>query len=167
MENPSLPIFVAQLSDPALALSPPGALAKYKTSRSYADLAALGASGVVLYKLRPLSAEQRASLMSIETPESKWLLAARLSVVSVVRENANVTADKVTGPEDPLPEVTELPGGGKPRWPQLSDEGVAQLVALGGGALLDELGELALERATVHPRSLAPFGRRSRSGESP
>jgi hypothetical protein len=46
----------------------------------------------------------------------------------------------------------------------LSEKGVARLQELVGGEGIEELGSLALQRATVHPRALSPFVLPSHSG---
>ena len=176
MEHPSKDIWVAQChpdaTDPAFDLDRTdarGLLAAYRASRTYADLAAVpcvaGASPV-LVRLRPLTPEQRAALLASSTDSTQYLTACLFAAVAVM-EGATVAMDGPHGREEALASTTVNAAGQTLRWSQITPEGLRRLADLGGGALLDELGELALQRATVHPRALAPFRQRSLSGVPP
>lgn len=142
-------------TDPAVDLDHPDAprrLAEYVTSRHPVELARVplrsGASPT-LWQLRPLTIDERSEILSLPTP--KALLEAFRCAVTARMDRVSIAADgAVSGTET---RATLDRGRGSDAW-------VKAQVALGGGALVDELGSLALQRANVHPKARRPYGLR-------
>lgn len=159
--NPSHPLWVASVTDPAIALTTAGsperdALHAYVKSRTLADLARVAfAEGQqpALVQLRPLTAKLRAAALSFPSEAQRRLVAAQYAARRVMLAWSFEGGD-VTGSAEDLAFEGEA----------LSDVGVAKLMEIVGGEGIEELGSLALQRATVHPRALAPFVLPSPSG---
>lgn len=164
MGNPSHPLWVASVGDPAIALTAAGtpereALQAYVKGRTLADLARVKlADGQqpVLVQIRPLSAKLRAAALSFPNEPQRRLVAAQYAARRVMTTWAfegTATVD-VTGSAEELAVEGEV----------LSEKGIDRLMELVGGEGVEEIGSLALQRATVHPRALAPFVLPSPSG---
>jgi hypothetical protein len=161
MSNPSHPLWVAPVSDPAVAVTKPGtlereALQTYIKSRTIADLAKVAfaeAQQPVLVQIRPLSAKLRAAALSFPSEAQRRLVAAQYAARRVMTAWSFEGAD-VTGSAEELATEGEV----------LNEKGVDRLMELVGGEGIEEIGSLALQRATVHPRALAPFVLPSLSG---
>lgn len=161
MGNPSHPLWVACASDPAIAPTTVGtpereALLAYVKGRTLADLARVKlADGQqpVLVQIRPLSAKLRAAALSFPNEPQRRLVAAQYAARRVMLAWAFEGAD-VTGSAEDLAVEGEV----------LSEKGIDRLMELVGGEGVEEVGSLALQRATVHPRALAPFVLPSPSG---
>lgn len=153
--SPSEPLWCMQLSsgmDPAVDQDAEDAatrLAEYATSRHPMELARVplrAGERPTLWKLRPLTPEERSELLSQPTPKAV-LEAFRCAVVARC-DGATVSADgRVSGAEEAAPLDR---GRATAAW-------VKAQIALGGGALVDELGSLALQRANVHPKARRPY----------
>lgn len=161
MGNPSHPLWVACASDPSIAPTVVGtpereALLAYVKGRTLADLAKVKlAEGQqpVLVQIRPLSAKLRAAALSFPNEPQRRLVAAQYAARRVMLAWAFEGAD-VTGSAEELAVEGEV----------LSEKGIDRLMDLVGGEGVEEIGSLALQRATVHPRALAPFVLPSPSG---
>lgn len=161
MANPSHPLWVASVSDPAIALTASGtpereAVQAYVKSRTLADLARvklLDGQQPVLVQIRPLSAKLRAAALSFPSEPQRRLVAAQYAARRVMLAWAFEGAE-VTGSAEELTTEGEV----------LNDAGINRLMELVGGEGVEEIGSLALQRATVHPRALAPFVLPSLSG---
>lgn len=158
--NLSQPLWVACATDPAFVDGPE--LVTYIRSRSIADLAAVplkdAAQQPALVQLQPLTAKARAAALSFPSEPQRRLVAcqyaARRVIAGAWRIEADAGAWRVEGSAEDLDagEVT------------ITDKGVARLLDLVGGDGIEELGSLAIQRATVHPRATAPFRLPSLSG---
>jgi len=163
--NPARPLWVASLFDPALNTlkGTPGfdAGLRYVESRALADLAEIPCvEGMtpVLVELAPLTAEARAAALS-ETSESRQRVAAfRYAARRVIAGAWTLSAGEVRG------DAEELKTEPVTRWPSLSQEGLARAQEILGGLAMEELGSVAIQRASVSPRALAPFRLPSLSG---
>lgn len=161
MTNPSHPLWVASVSDPAIAHTAAGtpereALQAYVKSRTLADLAKVklcDGQQPVLVQIRPLSAKLRAAALSFPNEPQRRLVAAQYAARRVMVAWAFEGAD-VTGSAEELAVEGEV----------LSEKGIDRLMELVGGEGIEEIGSLALQRATVHPRALSPFVLPSLSG---
>ena len=161
MANPSHPLWVARFGDPAIVTktepSPEKeALHAYARRRPPADLAKVTfAEGQqpVLVQIRPLSAKLRAAALSFPSEPQRRLVAAQYAARRVMLAWAFEGAE-VTGSAEELTTEGEV----------LSEKGIDRLMELVGGEGVEEIGSLALQRATVHPRALAPFVLPSLSG---
>lgn len=161
MANPSHPLWVACASDPAIAPTTVGtpereALLAYVKGRTLAELARVKlAEGQqpVLVQIRPLSAKLRAAALSFPNEPQRRLVAAQYAARRVMLAWAFEGAD-VTGSAEELAVEGEV----------LNEKGIDRLMELVGGEGVEEIGSLALQRATVHPRALAPFVLPSPSG---
>ena len=158
IQSPSAPLWACSLTDPALA--PEDAerpersklLRAYGSTRSHADLAALElveGERLTFWRLRPLTPAQRAECLALSDLAQKYLAAFRIAC------DARYEGGTM-GPDGPV--------GGKhidrPKGEAERDEWVVEQVALGGGLIVDELGGIALVRASVHPKARALFGAR-------
>lgn len=161
MGNPSHPLWVASVSDPAIASTTVGtpereALLAYVKGRTLADLAKVKLTEgqqPVLVQIRPLSAKLRAAALSFPNEPQRRLVAAQYAARRVMTAWAFEGAD-VTGSAEDLAVEGEV----------LNEKGIDRLMELVGGEGVEEIGSLALQRATVHPRALAPFVLPSPSG---
>ena len=165
IENPSRPLWVASMFDPALNTDKgtPGfdAGLAYIRTRSIADLAKIPrAEGMVpvLVELAPLTPASRAAALALQSASQRHLAAVQYSARRVMVQPWQVSAGAIEGPAEDLDTTTAGP------WPILTEKGAARLLELLGGEALDELGSLAIQRATIHPRALAPFRLPSPSG---
>lgn len=158
IENPSRPLWCASLDDPALILTKgtPGldAGVRYMRSRALADLADIpqvqGATPV-LVELAPLSAEARASALS-ETSEPRQRVAAfRYAARRIITTPWTLDAGAVRGDAEELELLPDT------RWPSLAQKSLERAQEILGGMAMEELGSIALQRASVSPRALAPF----------
>ena len=112
MANPSHPLWVASVSDPAIALTAPGtpereAVQAYVKSRTLADLARVKlveAQQPVLVQIRPLSAKLRAAALSFPSEPQRRLVAAQYAARRVMLAWAfeGTTAVDVTGSAEEL-----------------------------------------------------------------
>lgn len=156
IENPSKPLWVCPLTDPAIADGEEHAklLQSYRQTRTYEDLAALPlveGERPVFWRLKPLTPSQRAECVALGEASRQCLAAFRLSVDARM-EGASI------GPEGPTGgSLTERPRNASPTD---LDAWIADQVAVGGGQIVDELGMVALLRAVVHPKARALFGAR-------
>ena len=154
--NLSQPLWVACAADPAFVDGPE--LVAYIRSRSIADLAAvqLREPGTlpVLVQLQPLTATLRAGALSFPNEPQRRLAACRYAARRVIAGGWRIEAGAIEGSAEDLDaaEVT------------ITEKGVARLLDLVGGDGIEELGSLAIQRATVHPRATAPFRLPSLSG---
>ncbi len=154
--NLSQPLWVACATDPAFVDGPE--LVTYIRSRSIADLAAVpikdAAQQPALVQLQPLTAKARAAALSFPSEPQRRLVACQYAARRVIAGAWRIEAGTVEGSAEDLDagEVT------------ITDKGVARLLDLVGGDGIEELGSLAIQRATVHPRALAPFRLPSLSG---
>ena len=163
--NPSKPLWGASLHDPALDTrkGTPGfdAGLSYVESRALADLALIPcAAGMqpALVELAPLTAEARASALS-ETSESRQRIAAfRYAARRIISGAWDLSAGEVRG------DAEELKADPLTRWPSLSADGLARAQEILGGLAMEELGSVAIQRASVSPRAIAPFRLPSLSG---
>ena len=148
--SPSEPLVVVSVNDPALnRRSPawPDALADYLGARHPAALAALPLLGVETpcrWTLNPL------------TPAAlEWV--RRTDDVSVQRSRAFLcTAHYYLDENDhehAPAKISEAPGG----FMEASIEWRNAVQRDHGQALIEELGDVAIQRAMVHPRALDPF----------
>lgn len=161
MGNPSHPLWVASVSDPAIAPTTVGtpereSLLAYVKGRTLAELARVklvDGQQPVLVQIRPLSAKLRAAALSFPNEPQRRLVAAQYAARRVMVAWAFEGAD-VTGSAEDLAVEGEV----------LSEKGIDRLMELVGGEGVEEVGSLALQRATVHPRALAPFVLPSPSG---
>lgn len=159
--NPSHPLWTACATDPAIALTATGspereALHAYVKSRTLADLARVtfaDAQQPVLVQIRPLTAKLRAAALSFPNEPQRRLVAAQYAARRVMLAWA-FEGGEVTGSAEDLACDGEV----------LTEAGVNRLMDLVGGEGIEELGSLALQRATVHPRAVAPFVLPSPSG---
>ena len=161
MPNPSLPLWVACMGDPAIERTKPGtaahdALLSYAKGREIADLARVtlrDGQVPVLVELAPLTARLRAAALGFRAEPQRglggWQCAARRVLLAWASEGGAVTGSA---------EELDVSEG------VLTEKGVARLMELVGGDGIEELGSLAIQRATVHPRALAPFVLPSPSG---
>lgn len=156
-------ILVVSVNDPALDRNPPSqtaAIERYAERRTVDALAEirLWTNNPAAFRLRALSPVARTRCLAMGgTPAAgdryspqQLLAAVRMGVVSVIRE-ATLTDGIPEGAEDTLPTLPDT------EFPVLTD---AAVVALGndyGGAVLDELGTLVLDRSAMHPRRIAGF----------
>lgn len=156
MTNLSQPLWVACATDPAFVDGP--ALVAYIRSRTIADLAAvpLRESGTqpVLVQLIPLTAKARATALGFPNEPQRRLVACQYAARRVIAGPWRIEAGAIEGSAEDLGAAEVA----------ITDEGVARLLALVGGDGIEELGSLAVQRATVHPRALAPFRLPSLSG---
>lgn len=156
MANPSQPLWAACATDPAFIDGP--ALLAYVKSRSLVDLAAvpLREPGVqpVLVQLMPLTATLRAGALSFPNEPQRRLAACRYAARRVIAGPWRIEAGAVEGSAEELDAADVA----------ITEKGVARLMELVGGDGLEELGSLAIQRATVHPRAIAPFQLPSPSG---
>lgn len=154
--NPSQPLWVACVDDPAFIDGPE--LTAYVKSRSVADLAAvpLREPGVqpVLVQIAPLTSSLRVTALGFPNEPQRRLVACQYAARRVIVGPWRVEAGAVEGSAEDLDAGPAA----------LTDKGVARLAELVGGQGIEELGSLALQRATVHPRALAPFRLPSLSG---
>lgn len=153
--NLSQPLWVACATDPAFVDGPE--LVTYIRSRSIADLAAVplkDGAQPALVQLQPLTAKARAAALSFPSEPQRRLVACQYAARRVIAGAWRIEAGTVEGSAEDLDagEVT------------ITDKGVARLLDLVGGDGIEELGSLAIQRATVHPRALAPFRLPSLSG---
>ncbi len=154
--NLSQPLWVACATDPAFVDGPE--LVTYIRSRSIADLAAVplkdAAQQPALVQLQPLTAKARAAALSFPSEPQRRLVACQYAARRVIAGAWRIEAGTVEGSAEDLDagEVT------------ITDKGVARLLDLVGGDGIEELGSLAIQRATVHPRATAPFRLPSLSG---
>lgn len=163
--NPSKPLWCAALNDPALDTrkGTPGfdAGLSYVESRALADLAQIpcvAGAQPALVELAPLTAEARASALS-EPSESRQRIAAfRYAARRIIAGAWEISAGEVRG------DAEELKVDVLTRWPSLSPEGLARAHEILGGLAMEELGSVAIQRASVSPRALAPFRLPSLSG---
>lgn len=153
MTSPARPLLVVSLLDPALDLSTEegrAAAAAYVRTRSYADLSRLPhdpSMSPVVWKLRALSAKERAVVLGNATPSMGDLDAVRYALVSRI-DGATLSPDGPTGGrEEELPRVAGLVT-------EAALEGIAEVF---GGAIFDELGRLAIHRASLASVRLVPF----------
>ena len=165
IENPSRPLWVVSLYDPALNTEKgtPGFEAglAYIRSRAIADLAKIpvrdGATPV-LVELAPLTPASRTAALGTAGDAARYLAALRYSARRVIVGPWAVNAGAIDGAAEDLDLDT------RSTWPVLTEKGLARLHDLLGGTALDELGSVALQRANVHPRALSPFLLPSLSG---
>ena len=153
--NLSQPLWVACATDPAFVDGPE--LVAYIRSRSIADLAAVplkDGAQPALVQLQPLTAKARAAALSFPSEPQRRLVACQYAARRVIAGAWRIEAGTVEGSAEDLDagEVT------------ITDKGVARLLDLVGGDGIEELGSLAIQRATVHPRATAPFRLPSLSG---
>jgi hypothetical protein len=159
--NPSHPLWAACSGDPALATTKPNsaereALMAYIKGREIAQLAAVTlvpGQQPVLVELAPLSAKLRAAALGFPNEPQRRLVACQYAARKVMTA-WTVEGTQVTGSAEELDATDGV----------LSEKGVARLQELVGGEGIEELGSLALQRATVHPRALSPFVLPSHSG---
>lgn len=156
MTNLSQPLWVACATDPAFVDGPE--LVTYIRSRSIADLAAVplkdAAQQPVLVQLQPLTATLRCGALGFPNEPQRRLAACRYAARRVIAGGWRIEAGAIDGSAEDLDaaEVT------------ITEKGVARLLDLVGGDGIEELGSLAIQRATVHPRATAPFRLPSLSG---
>lgn len=153
--NLSQPLWVACATDPAFVDGPE--LVTYIRSRSIADLAAVplkDGAQPALVQLQPLTAKARAAALSFPSEPQRRLVACQYAARRVIAGAWRIEAGAIEGSAEDLDagEVT------------ITDKGVARLLDLVGGDGIEELGSLAIQRATVHPRALSPFRLPSLSG---
>jgi len=158
IENPSKPLWACSLTDPALAAEDaehPERLKRlraYGSTRSHAALAALElvqGEHLTCWRLRPLTPAQRAECLALTDPAQRYLAAFRIAC-DARYEGGSMGPDGPTGGKH-----IDRPKGEAER-----DEWVVEQVAVGGGWIVDELGGVALVRASVHPKARALFGAR-------
>lgn len=163
--NPSRPLWVASIHDPALVTErgTPGfdAALDYLRSRSIVDLARIPhRDGMVpvLVELAPLTPASRAAALGLPSEAQRRLAAAQYSARRVIVGAWRIEAGAVEGAAEDLDASTVG------AWPVLTEKGAQRLLEVLGGEALDELGSVALQRASVHPRAIAPFRLPSPSG---
>jgi hypothetical protein len=98
-------------------------------------------------------AKLRAAALSFPSEPQRRLVAAQYAARRVMLAWAFVGTE-VTGSAEELTTEGEV----------LNEKGIDRLMELVGGEGVEEIGSLALQRATVHPRALAPFVLPSLSG---
>lgn len=155
--SPSLPLWACSLTDPALAPADPEHPERarlqraYGSTRSHVDLAALVlVTGELLtcWRLRPLTPAQRAECLALTDSATRYLAAFRIACDARYEGGA-------VGPDGPAGgRLIERAKGTDP------DEWVLEQAGVGGGWIIDELGGVALVRASVHPKAKALFGAR-------
>lgn len=156
-------LLVVSVTDASIDRNAPSqdeALARYAERRTVDALAAirLWTNNPAVFHLRALSARARTAVLSesgTAAPGDRYsprqlLAAARAGIVAVIRE-ATITDGIPTGPEEVLPTIPET------AWPLLTDEALDALGRDYGGAVLDELGALVLDRSALNPRRIATF----------
>lgn len=156
-------LLVVSVTDASIDRNPPSqdeALARYAERRDVPTLQALRfwTNNPAAFMLRALSARARTAVLSeggTPAPGERYsprqlLAAARAGVVSVIRE-ATITDGIPTGAEETLPTIPET------AWPLLTDEALDGLAETYGGAVLDEMGALVLDRSALNPRRVATF----------
>lgn len=161
MPNPSQPLWVACATDPAIADTKANtpqrdALTAYVKGREIAQLAAVAlvdGAQPVLVELAPLTAQLRAAALGFPNDPQRRLVAAQYAARKVML-SWTIEGGSVVGSAE------ELDAGPA----ALTEKGIARLMELVGGDGIEELGSLAIQRATVHPRALAPFVLPSPSG---
>lgn len=161
--NPSKPLWVLPIADPADPIIDtahpecPERVAVYVRTRNPLDLGRLPqveGQRTTLWLLKPLSSTERAVVMGEPAEERRRALAFRVACHKRV-DDAGIS------PEG-------LPVGGVPCDARVDRvDGVTTAIApeswadeaqaRGGGQLISELGQLAIDRATVSPRKVAPF----------
>ena len=154
--NPARDLFVAQTAAPGDAAFDTGhedyarTMTAYIRSRSPEALAAIPRHpgvGLTLWRMKALTAAQRADALA-QVGESRQRYVAFTQAVTERVDGATLAPDGT-------------PQGGatvKRGENESTAEWVAAQVEIAGGQILDELGALALDRATVHPRMRDPFG---------
>ena len=160
-------LLLISLNDPAIDRTPPipaaqsDAIDRYGERRTVDALAAVRMLvAPAAFRVRALSPLARTRCLSMggapcagdRYSPQQLLGAVRMGIVSVIRE-ANLTGNDgiPTGPEDVLPTLPESDP------PILTDAALDGLQAAYGGATLDELGTVILDRAAMHPRRLTTF----------
>ena len=165
ISNPSRPLWAAVTSDPAFIQDRGTAgfepMVRYISTRALSDLAEVPVregQGAVLVELAPLSAEARAAALSFTSDPARRLAAFRYAARRVLAGGWTITGAGMEGPAEEL----DLDASG--RWPILTEKATAKILELVGGDGIEELGSLAIQRASVHPRALGPFRLPSLSG---
>lgn len=156
--SPSSPLWVAQIAgygDPAFDRDHDGfaaALRLYEQTRRPEHLAAIPlvpGARLTLWKLRPLTPAERTDVKGFATEDLRRFIAFRTAVVARIDGGAVSASGEVTGPERPAPLM--------PNGKLTSDDWLTEQVADAGGGIVDELGALVLQRATVHPKAPRPY----------
>jgi len=148
--SPSGPVVVVSLNDPALdRASPkwPDACAEYLTARhpDQIDALPLVAGGVLSrFTLEPLSVAALDWCRRGDTPDIQRARAFLCSCHRVIDE---------TGHEHVPSKITRTAEG----FPEAAADWRITIAGEHGMAVVCELGDVALQRATVHPRALDPF----------
>lgn len=151
---PTVPLEVVSLADPALDRAHlwwPELSARYARTRHPDDLIALPrllGARPTRWTLRAVSVAARALILSAPTVAQQQLLALRFSLAAVSDE----TGARL------LPVIPQSAP------PQVADATIeSEILAVWGGVVLDELGDVALHRLDLQPRSFVPFPRPPRS----
>jgi hypothetical protein len=156
MSNPTHATYVASVLDPAFNTSTTegrAALDVYASTRELADLAKIPLAGgdrPTLWKVKALTAEQRAIVLSNTFAGMRALDATRFAVIARL-EGATVGANGIEGGKE-----TALETSGE-KSPMLTEKALAAEVEIAGGAWVDEIGSVVIHRANLHPRRFRPF----------
>lgn len=156
-------LLLISVSDPAIDRTTAGQtplIERYAERRDVPSLAAvrLFTNDATAFRIRALSARARAAVLSEGgTPAAgdrysprQLLSAVRAGLVAVIR--ASTIVDGIpTGNEEVLATIPET------AWPILTDEALDRLAQDYGGAVLDELGAVVLDRSAMHPRRTLHF----------
>lgn len=148
--SPSEPLWAASIFDPAIQIDAEGVTelaGAYARSRTLASLGALPlveGERLTLWRLRPLTVSERADVLAEVGEHRRALKAFRLA--------CNARLDGATVVNGALDGGTLVERGAATgeQWAQ------AQADAF-GASVVDELGSLALQRATVSPKAREPF----------
>lgn len=148
--SPSDPLVVVSLNDPAFnRRSPqwPDALADYLASRHpdlIGALPLLGAERPTRWTIEPLSPAALEWVRRTDDPSVQRTRAFLCSAHSYLDESDH---------EHRASKITEAAGG----FNEASIEWRNAVAREHGQAVIDELGDVAIQRAMVHPRALDPF----------
>lgn len=158
-------LLVVSVNDPAIDRTAPVSAAQSDAIARYAERRTVDALDAVrmlvapaAFRVRALSPIARTRCLAVggvpcandRYSPSQLLAAVRMGVVAVIRE-ATLVDGILTGPEDVLATLPESDP------PVLTDAALEGLQAAYGGATLDELGTVILDRAAMHPRRLTTF----------
>lgn len=155
-DSPTHPLWVASLSDPAWDRTSPSwatAAERYANTRALVDLIALPlVPNAVprLYRLRPLSIQVRALVLSQSSLGAQRLAALRFALESVIDSTISMN-----GPDSGTPTpFAQYPG--VTHW-QVHDDALQAEADTVGALVLDEIADVVLHRLDLPPRRFFPF----------
>lgn len=156
MDNPARDTYVASYLDPAFDTSTPEGLAAldaYARTRALADLAKVPLvehTRPVLWRVRALTAQERAIVVSNRTPPMADYDAVRYAVIERIEDAVVTPEGRVEGGRPTLLARDKASG-------LATAEALAAEMDVAGGAWIDEMGGVIRQRTDMHPRRLLPF----------